>query len=50
MEKSRQAENLEQLVEQKSLRRSRKRKPKMKVSGAGARKLQQIILKKAGKT
>ncbi len=40
---------LERHVEQKSLRRSRKRKPKMKVSGAQVRKLQRIILKKAGK-
>lgn len=41
---------LEAIAEQKALRRSRKRKPKMKVSGAGVRKLQRIILKKAGKT
>lgn len=40
---------LEKQSEQKTLRRLRKRKPKMKVSGAGVRKLQRIILKKAGK-
>lgn len=41
--------NIEKKIEQKATRRLRKRKPKMKVSGAGVRKLQRIILKKAGK-
>lgn len=41
--------SIEKEIEQKTLRRLRKRKPKMKVSGAGVKKLQRIILKKAGR-
>lgn len=42
-------EAIQSELEKKRAQRERKKRPKMKVSGAGVKRLQGLIIKKAGK-